>query len=81
MVERWQIKASQTMAKGNPYRKRTSVAARVPISVTRVRWVALRTVCASAAHITIGIQAQTANAGSSMRRARSRSCLAAGCLC
>lgn len=46
---------NHAMAKGKPYRKRTSVAPSVPRSPTRLRCAALRTVCASAAKSVIGI--------------------------
>src|ERR1051326_1659538 len=49
---------SQIAAKGSPYRKRTRVAPSAPRSLVRWRCAAFRRVCASAAAIVIGIQAQ-----------------------
>ena len=56
--------STASAANGRPYRNRTSVAASVPIWPTSARWAALRMVCANAAQMTIGIQAQAAAAGS-----------------
>lgn len=49
---------SQISANGRPYRKRTSVADRVPSSLVSERCAELRTVCASAANITTGTHSQ-----------------------
>ena len=53
-----QTTTSHSAANGRPYRNRTSVAPSAPRSPVRCRCAALRSVCASAAPIVIGIQAQ-----------------------
>ena len=57
-----QTTTSHSAANGRPYRNRTSVAPSAPRSPVRCRCAALRSVCASAAPIVIGIQAQETSA-------------------
>ena len=57
--------SSHRIAKGSPYRNRTSVAPSVPSSAVRLRCAALRSVWANAAQTVTGIQSQS---GAIMRR-------------